>query len=510
MKNILKSNVVSLLLFALVALVLGGIAFLLYDIPQNTLLQLDNKISLIIAMGLVLANVLVLFILGVNYFLKKKHTAEIMNLALVDEVTGEFSKTKFTLEANKILNKYKAVDNFAMLVMDIDNFKNINDIYDIYKGNEVLKNISGIIKEHLGAKGIFSRLSGDEFAILYKYASEDEVIDFVDNVVKAVSEYPLSVKIVPSFGICYITEHLPITSMFDNARLAKKIIKGTVGIRYLIYSEDLKANSLAEKTIEAEMRDALSDEQFMMYLQPKFDMQTEKVCGAEALVRWQHPEKGLVSPFQFIPLFEKNGFVAEIDKSIWKQAVNSIRAWLDEGLTPVPISVNLSSVHFNSLDLIDVLTSIVNEANIPPEYLELEITESAFFDNTETINDILLELKEKGFKIAVDDFGTGYSSLTMLRFIPVDYLKLDRGFLREASETEKGLKFMKHIIQMSKDLGTKVVSEGIEQLEQVNLLKDLGCDIVQGYYYAKPMPIVDFEQLVYEKVISNNGVEDET
>ena len=234
-----------------------------------------------------------------------------------------------------------------------------------------------------------------------------------------------------------------------------------------------------------------------MYLQPKISMDTMKPCGSEALVRWNHPKKGLIPPYKFIPLFERNGFVIDVDKYIWEEACKTIRRWIDEGKEPLPISVNLSRIHFKYEDLVEVIQNLVQKYNIPQKYFELELTESAFLDNEGAVNSTLVRLQELGFTIAMDDFGMGYSSLNMLRKLPVNILKLDRGFINEATCTERGFIVLNHVIHMAKDLKATVVCEGIETQQQAETLKNAGCDIAQGFLYAKPMTVSEYEKFVY-------------
>ena len=222
-----------------------------------------------------------------------------------------------------------------------------------------------------------------------------------------------------------------------------------------------------------------------------------KPCGSEALIRWNHPKKGLIPPYKFIPLFERNGFVIEVDKYMWEQACIAIRSWLDNGYTPLPISVNLSRIHFKYEHLVETIEDLVKKYDIPKKYLELELTESAFLDNEGAVNSTIVRLQNSGFTIAMDDFGMGYSSLNMLRKLPVNILKLDRGFINEATCTERGFIVLNHVIHMAKDLKATVVCEGIETEEQANTLKTAGCDIAQGFLYARPMPLEEYDEYVY-------------
>ena len=446
-----------------------------------------------------LINTLVVIAARYNWIVRQRSDNMIMDLALQDDVTNSLNKASFYIESEKMLLKTDIEEEpLALLTMDIDNFKVINEVYNVKKGDKVLRDIAKIISKAVAENGIYARLSDDNFAILMKYDSDEDLIDFVDGITGELANYKLNIKLIPSFGIFKISDRsLTINAMCDRASIAKRTIKGLVGERYAFFDESLSKAILEDKQIEDEMKQALEEHQFEMYLQPKISMLTMKPCGSEALIRWNHPKKGLIPPYKFIPLFERNGFVVEIDKYIWEEACKTVRKWLDEGKEPLPISVNLSRIHFKYDDLVDVIQGLVQKYNVPQKYFELELTESAFLDNEGAVNSTLIRLQQLGFTIAMDDFGVGYSSLNMLRKLPVNVLKLDRGFINEATCTERGFIVLNHVIHMAKDLKATVVCEGIETEEQAETLKNAGCDIAQGFLYAKPMPVKDYEDYVY-------------
>lgn len=446
-----------------------------------------------------LINTLVVIAARYNWIVRQRSDNMIMDLALQDDVTNSLNKASFYIESEKMLLKTDIEEEpLALLTMDIDNFKVINEVYNVKKGDKVLRDIAKIISKAVAENGIYARLNDDNFAILMKYDSDEDLIDFVDGITGELANYKLNIKLIPSFGIFKISDRsLTINAMCDRASIAKRTIKGLVGERYAFFDESLSKAILEDKQIEDEMKQALEEHQFEMYLQPKISMSTMKPCGSEALIRWNHPKKGLIPPYKFIPLFERNGFVVEIDKYIWEEACKTIRKWLDEGKEPLPISVNLSRIHFKYDDLVDVIQGLVQKYNVPQKYFELELTESAFLDNEGAVNSTLIRLQQLGFTIAMDDFGVGYSSLNMLRKLPVNVLKLDRGFINEATCTERGFIVLNHVIHMAKDLKATVVCEGIETEEQAETLKNAGCDIAQGFLYAKPMPVKDYEDYVY-------------
>ncbi|MBQ3311617.1 EAL domain-containing protein [bacterium] len=471
-------------------------------LPFSSISHNTNSILRYTVVFFLIINLIV--IIGARYIfaLRQKSTNMIMDIALKDDVTGSLNKTSFYLEGEKILLQHCTDEiKLAVLVMDIDGFKIINEVYNTRTGDDILRKISNILSKNLIENSIYARLNDDVFAIMCEYQDDDELILLIKNICDEINSIELNIKMVPSFGIYkLVNKDVPINKMIDNASLAKRTIKGLVDNNYAFYNEELSLSILADKEIEAEMKSALENGQFVIYLQPKIDIKTMSPCGSEALIRWQHPTKGLISPNNFIPLFERNGFIVDVDKYMWEQACKVIRSWLDNGLTPLPVSVNISRIHFKYENLVDEIENLVNKYNIPKSCLELELTESAFLNNEGAVNSTILRLQELGYVIAMDDFGMGYSSLNMLRKLPVNVLKLDRGFINEATCTQRGFIVLNHVVQMARDLNAKVVCEGIESSQQVSILQSAGCDIAQGFYYAKPMPVDEYNNFVY-----NNG-----
>ncbi len=232
-----------------------------------------------------------------------------------------------------------------------------------------------------------------------------------------------------------------------------------------------------------------------MFLQPKHCISNGRIIGAEALARWIHPEKGMISPIDFIPVFEENGFILKLDQVIWESACRKIREWIDKGIEPVPISVNVSREYLHSFDVVNQILSYINKYDIPIKLLELEITESI---DAEGVDDIIKCMKDAGFTMLMDDFGSGYSSLNMLKTTQFDVLKIDRSFLSEFMDSDRGRKIISHTISMSHDIGLDIIAEGVETSEQAQFLNDCGCNSAQGYFYSKPIPPEDFDRKLIE------------
>lgn len=464
--------------------------------------------------GIILAiNCLIFLILKRINAIQNKNHEDMMRLAFVDEITSGPNKAKFFVDAQKIIENLSPTHKYALVLMDITKFKVINEIYGFEMANEILKDLYNIIKKNLPEGTLLARSFAANYLFIIEYKDENDINNVIDKIHQEIEDYnentmqqlkstknnKVAAKLVPLFGVYLINDvTVPVNIMCDRVSLAKRTIADDVNKYISYYDDNLRKQLLSEKNIEDEMYNALATGQFVMYLQPKYDMKTLTVVGSEALVRWIHPTKGFISPNDFIPLFEKNGFVLNLDRYIWEQACKAIRSWIDNGYKPVPISVNVSRLHLNNEFFIDDLKDLVKKYDIPHSLLELELTETASFEDFDKFLDIVNALKREGFSIAMDDFGSGYSSLNMLRQIPCDILKLDRGFINDSTTSERGKIVVQHILSMAKNLSLKTVSEGIETEEQAKFLTDSGCDIAQGFLYAKPMSLEDFEILAFK------------
>ena len=422
--------------------------------------------------------------------------AELEFRANYDSMTGLYNNERFCKFTEEYLFMYPE-RNFAIIAVDIDRFRMINDRYGIEAGNRCLQHMGNIIKQNLAEDNIASRYQSDVFHILINYKNDQDILKYVEELTQQFTfDEATKYGSTLAFGVYKIEDRkIPVRLMCDRASLAKKEIKGNVLCNIAVYNDAIRILMEEQAEIESEMQAALDHKEFVMYLQPKYDLATEKLCGAEALVRWQHPIKGLRMPGDFLPLFEHNGFVKNLDEYMWESAAKYL-ADLEKRNIRIPISVNISRVHINNTCLIEVLGGIVEKYQINPQLLELEITENLFMQDVSLLYDSMLELKEAGFIIEMDDFGSGYSSLNMLRDAPVDVIKIDRFFLDEVMSTKRGRIIVENSITMSKQLGLRVVAEGVETREQVEFLKGAGCDYAQGYYYSKPISIEEFEKLL--------------
>lgn len=379
---------------------------------------------------------------------------------------------------------------YAVIQFDVIGFKFINDRYGEATGNELLAYFNDMLQIYCGESAIFCRLSADVFMIVTPYEEISDIYSFIRGLEIGMSGFK-GIKYTFAFGVYLVADrNVPTRLMGDSAGMARISIKGNALENIGFYNQDIKDSMKNRRNIEDKMRSALQNGEFVMYLQPKYNIHESRIIGAEALVRWIDPEIGIIPPNDFIPVFEKNGFVVKIDEYIWECACRQIRKWLDEGLPAVPISVNVSRVHLTDSGFIDKLDSLIKKYNIPRDFLELEITETA--DNINA-NEMIQLAKESGFRLLMDDFGSGYSSLNTLRSTPFDVLKIDRLFFSKSMESERGQKIISHTISMSKDIGLDLIAEGVETREQADFLEHCGCNSAQGFLYSRPVPVDMFE-----------------
>ncbi|MCC0653527.1 EAL domain-containing protein [Clostridioides sp. ES-S-0001-03] len=467
--------------------------FIISIVPKIVVSKKLNNLMMITIIGWIILSFLFLGVILYILYSKAKNQKTIEKIAYTDLVTGYSNWRKFESDAINLLKKASQNDKHAMVTFDIDKFKAINDIYGHKKGNSILKDIADTLNNMTHDNETFARVSSDNFNILLKYNTKEDIVNTIKKIIISNDFVNLS------FGIYEIKDkNLSISAYSDRASLAKLSIKNNRDINFAFFNDKLRDKLLLEDKIEKEMEYALENNQFIMYLQPKYNIKSDKFCGSEALVRWQYTEKEFIYPSDFIPIFEKNGFITKIDMYILEQACKEIRTLFDKGILPLPISVNFSRVDFLKKDFITKIVNICDKYKIPYSLIEIEITESSMFGDTDTLFDVSRRLQDIGFIISMDDFGSGYSSVNMLKNIPLNVIKLDRGFFIDDKNIDKSQIVIKSIVSLIKQLGIRVVAEGIETKSQVEMLREANCDIIQGYYFSKPLPVKEFEKLVYK------------
>ncbi len=382
-------------------------------------------------------------------------------------------------------------EEIAYIQFDIERFKLINEKYGVEIGDELLKFINDSLSVICGDKIPFCRLTADVFMMVMAFREKEEVTNFIRRVESMIIGYKgLDYHLV--FGVAVVEDRtLHTRRCGDNASLARQEMHGNALENIGWYNGTLKNELKKMQSIEEDMNKALLKNEFLMYLQPKFSISSNRIIGAEALARWKHTKKGMISPADFIPVFEKNGFILKLDRLMWEKACMQIRDWLDRGIEAVPISVNISREYVKSFDVVSYMLELVNKYDIPIELLELEITESM---DALGIDEVVAKMKKAGFTMLMDDFGSGYSSLNMLKTTQFDVLKIDRLFLNEFMGSDRGRKIISHTISMSQDIGIGIIAEGVETREQACFLEKCGCDMAQGFYYSKPIPVDEFEK----------------
>lgn len=423
-------------------------------------------------------------------------TAAVVNLYEKDTLTGLYSFNFFTKKFTEVIQTNQGKRYFVVFA-NISRFKLVNELFGRAEGDRLLKFIGKIMLDTFDDNGICGHAGADNFFVLMNNERYSEAV--FKSIVTKLKSYTIPINIVMRFGVCMIDDvSMSIDKICDRAKLAVDTFEGNYDSFINYYDDSIREKLLKEQMITNAMTKAVDERQFVVFYQPKFDLSSECVIGAEALVRWEHPEYGFLSPAEFIPIFEKNGFISELDYYVWDCVCQKIASWMKTGHVLMPISVNVSRVDLYNPKLPQLLFDLVNKYKIPIQYLHLEITESAYTDNAKQMIEIVNQIHKLGFVIEMDDFGTGYSSLNMLSDLPIEILKLDMSFLKNNVGRSSGRSVIQFMINLAKWLGLFVVAEGVETQEQAIFLRNMGCDYAQGYYYSKPVEDSDFEKLLLE------------
>lgn len=470
------------------------------EINKNT--ELFLKITLLICGGIILVSFTLLLILIKS---NHRHRLELENIAFVDPVTGGNTLQGFYKLSKEILAS-STRNQYALVYTNIRNFKLLNEQLGPSNCDGLLHAVYESIYSNLSCEEIVGRVTADNFCVLLKYQDNQHLLTlfqhWYEDVNHNIKKYKLSQSMHPEleFGVYNIeNKTLPFPQMMTRAKLAlceAEAVPNT-RLRYAFYDDKLRRQLLREKQIEAMMEESLKKGEFQVYLQPKYRLPDEQMYGAEALTRWISEAEGIIYPDEFIPLFEKNGFIIQLDLWVFERVCQLIRAWIDEGKEPIKVSINCSRIHFKKPDFFKAYIKIAKFYNVPEHLIEIELTESLFLEDMQLFIQIIDEIRDAGFGCSVDDFGSGYSSLNLIKDITVDTLKLDRVFFHNLTEDSKRAEHvLSSIISMAKALSMKTVAEGVEEREQVEMLKKLGCNYIQGYVYSKPLPIKEFEKLL--------------
>ena len=471
--------------------VVAGVAFIC--VLNIALWNVESMLTKVGILTLVIALILLSLVVKYVQFYGKQGR---------DDVTGGKNKKEFERVCSRLL---KGEGEFVVVYANIDRFKLINDAYGDDEGDVVLKKIHQIIDEEmLSWDEASGRIMADNFGMLMRFLSMNKLEHRLARINEQLSslkdkdgvEYGIKLY----FGIYQVVDkNESVSAMLEKANLALKRV--THSMQHLVhmgvYDEKDKKQLGREKELEMKMERALRNGEFIPYLQPKYELENETIGGAEALVRWMDPVEGMIVPNEFIPLFEKNGFIVELDLYMFEQVCRLVEKWNKNGYRIIPISVNMSRGHFSVPGFFERYMQILSRYDVPDRSIEIELTESLFYNEMSMLKELIDKIHEAGMLCSIDDFGSGYSSLNMLKEVEVDALKLDRVFFKETEDNKRSKSVINSVIHLAQDLELRTISEGVEVRSQVDYLKEAEGDYIQGYIFARPMPVSDFEKIAF-------------
>ena len=430
----------------------------------------------------------------VDRILELSEGKKLISAAETERLTGLYTRN-FFFEYAWRLYRYHSEMHMDAIVINIEQFHSINAVNGRGFGDSVLKLIGDEIRTFLaGTQGIASRVEADRFDVYCLQQNDYRAL--LDRFQEAVNRYMPNVSIHLRMGVMPWREEIDPVVMFDRAQAACNMVRGDYQNPLMIYNEELHSQELMTQRLLNDLNSAITEHQLKVYYQPKYDIQCvpPRLFSAEALIRWRHPELGMISPGDFVPLFERSGQIAAVDRYVWAEVARQIAEWRDRLGVTLPVSVNLSRVDVFDPDLFGILDGIVAQHGLDRGDLKLEVTESAYTENADHLIRVIGQLREKGYKIEMDDFGSGYSSLNMLSSMPIDVLKMDMAFIRNIERNERDFRLVELIIDIARYLKVPVVAEGVETENQLRLLRNAGCDLVQGYYFSPPLCAAEFEE----------------
>ncbi|MEI2403495.1 EAL domain-containing protein [Niallia taxi] len=481
---------------------INGAKNLRVEVQVKTLQQriIDVELS---CMPIMYAGRQAVLVVGRDITERKKSDNLIKQLAYHDTLTELPNRYSCMVHLHERLHS-PAVDSLYVLFLDLDQFKRINDTRGHSTGDIILKKVANTLSLSLKDEDFVARLGGDEFVIILENANLLEVKQKANTILEAFNQ-PLIIKteeffVTPSIGISnYPADGKDQETLIKNADAAMYLAKENGKNNYQFYSHALEESGARKMMLEMELRKAIKKQELSLYYQPQFNILTEEIFGVEALLRWNHPKFGFVSPAEFIPIAEETNLIVPIGDWVIKQAAQQMRAWNKQGITDIKMSINISARQFHCSDFAEIIGEHVDKYGLNTKMLELEITESTL-QNMDLSLEILHKLKAYGFNISIDDFGKGYSSLSYLKHLPIDTIKIDKTFVDDITDPVHKGSLVKAIIDMGHNMNFSVIAEGIEQKEQLEFLKHNHCVLGQGFYYSKPLPKEDIEKMLLEQV----------
>ncbi len=473
-------------------------------VPSEVISHNSTLVTMLVLLLLAVLTVICVLSFTIFYTQSQRSKRALEVMAFVDSLTGGNNFNRYLIEGPALLLRNHET-KYAVLKMDIDNFKFINDLHGFDFGDTILRSVYMSLSGAMTENELFARGSGDNFYSLIEYIDLETTERRISDAITPVFDnYSIFFSI--SCGVCPVGDPSEnpsekLQQLIDKAGIASKYIKGNTKRFTALFNEKMLGALKEEEEIKQTMERALRNGEFEAFFQPKVNVYESKIRGAEVLVRWRSPEKGLIPPIKFIPTFEKTGFIVDVDLCMFECVCKKLRGYIDSGIEPIPISVNFSRVHLYNRQFIANIKDLAKQYEIPSGLIDIELTESAIFENLDTIKDITLELQSFGFTVSMDDFGSGYSSLNMLKEIPINVLKIDKDFFVGNSSNERRNIVIRHIVELAHSLDIKVVAEGVETAEQVEFLQQINCAIAQGYYYSKPLPSNEFDELYKRGVL---------
>ena len=481
-----------------------------YSLNVKTFIKLSERDVVIFAIiiialaAFIFTLITIIFIRAISNIVRQR---KITNYFFTNVVTGGKNWMWFHIKGEETLRRRKNAKNkYAVVNLSFINYRKYCLCHSVEAGEKLLFKINSVLSESINKKELSAHNNAAEFGLMLQYEDKDEITARIKELIGRLESIETGQKLAFQAGVAVIDvasylerkqkddSELIIEDEFNNACAARARLAESDESGVAFFDEKLVEEEKWLDSVQAFQDKAVKNEEFQVYYQPKYDPKTDELRGAEALIRWQSPELGFVSPGKFIPIFEKNGFITEIDHYMLSHVAKDQKRWLDQGYKCVPVSVNISRAHFVEEDLAEQIRDMVDAAGTPHEYIEIELTESAFFDDKKAMINTINKLKGYGFAVSMDDFGSGYSSLNSLKDMPLDVLKLDAEFFRGDQQGDRGAIVVSEAIRLAKSLNMRTVAEGVEVKEQVNFLAGEGCDMIQGYYYAKPMPGADYEE----------------
>ena len=450
--------------------------------------------------------------LGVYGFFETLSRNRMYNLAYYDEFAGTMNINYFRKGVNQTLTKSNS-GQYAFVLMGIAKYEYLRDFFGEDEISRILRDISSILKSNVKRDEYFCHNFGEEYDLLLSYHNRDELVarlKFLESSLETVNKsegssdkYALTFRYGVAFGG---KDAHDFDTLMSRANMAHMEAKGKGAGAVEFYTEKMQSRIVDEKEIERDMYDALENKEFLVYLQPKFNLNTGLQAGAEALIRWMHPVKGLMYPGRFIETFEKNGFVTRLDMYMLEELCRRIKVWTGKGYRPMPLSLNISQQNLLNPEFVNDAIAITEKYGVSPNLIIFEMSEKVVTDNMSILNKIMEQMKDHGFVVSMDNFGTGSTSMNTLYNVPVDELKIDRKFLLNAEKTDRGQNVIQSVIEMAKRLKIDVVSEGVENKQQAILLREMGCDMIQGFAFSEPLPEHEYEEYAYGPRARDNSV----